>query len=114
MREVVLCFPLRVNADDDHHKMSIPQDARAAQFFPFLFGCMPLFFFTNPLVLSSMLFPSDTTWKVDVVEAAYKLLQSKLGAVRDFVSLQRAHQEFLATLRSKFYIDNLEISQVRS
>eukprot|EP00903_Cladosiphon_okamuranus_P017746 g16336.t1 len=49
--------------------------------------------------------------QVDVVEAAYKLLQSKLGAVRDFVSLQRAHQEFLATLRAKFYIDNLEISQ---
>lgn len=51
--------------------------------------------------------------KADVVEAAYTLLQSKLGSVRDFVSLQRAHQEFLATLRAKFYIDNLEISQVR-
>lgn len=32
--------------------------------------------------------------------------------VRDFVSLQRAHQEFLATLRAKFYVDNLEIAQV--
>eukprot|EP00752_Nemacystus_decipiens_P015142 g13489.t1 len=49
--------------------------------------------------------------QVDVVEAAYSSLQNKLGTVRDFVSLQRAHQEFLATLRAKFYIDNLEISQ---
>ena len=54
-----------------------------------------------------------TCSKVDVVEAAYALLQRKLGAVRDFVSLQRAHTEFLATLRAKFYIDSLEISQVR-
>lgn len=51
--------------------------------------------------------------KVDVVEAAYSLLQTKLESVRDFVTLHRAHQEFLATLRAKFYIDNLEISQVR-
>lgn len=51
--------------------------------------------------------------KVDVVEAAYSVLQSKLGAVEDFVSFQRGHQEFLSTLRAKFYLDNLEISQVR-
>lgn len=50
--------------------------------------------------------------QVDVVEAAYTLLRSKLVTVRDFVSLQRAHQEFLATLRAKFYVDNLEIAQV--
>ncbi|CAB1118482.1 unnamed protein product [Ectocarpus sp. CCAP 1310/34] len=49
--------------------------------------------------------------QVDVVEAAYTLLRSKLVTVRDFVSLQRAHQEFLATLRAKFYVDNLAIAQ---
>lgn len=47
-----------------------------------------------------------------MVEAAYTLLRSKLVTVRDFVSLQRAHQEFLATLRAKFYVDNLAIAQV--
>lgn len=52
--------------------------------------------------------------QVDVVEAAYAELRTKLGIVRDFVSLQRAHQEYLSTLRAKFYIDNLEISQVRT
>ncbi|CAN0154421.1 unnamed protein product [Scytosiphon promiscuus] len=49
--------------------------------------------------------------QVDVVEAAYAMLRSKLRIVRDFVSLQRAHQDYLSTLRAKFYIDNLEISQ---
>lgn len=66
-------------------------------------------------------FPASSSWpsllillasQVDVVEAAYAVLRRKLGVVRDFASLQRAHQEFLATLRAKFYIDNLEISQV--
>lgn len=41
------------------------------------------------------------------------VLKAKLETVRDFVSLQRAHQEMLSTLRAKFYLDNLDISQVR-
>lgn len=38
-------------------------------------------------------------------------MKAKLETVRDFVSLQRAHQEMLSTLRAKFYLDNLDISQ---
>eukprot|EP00904_Undaria_pinnatifida_P009331 jgi/Undpi1/5528/HiC_scaffold_2.g00805.m2 len=49
--------------------------------------------------------------QVDVVEAAHTVLKAKLETVRDFVSLQRAHQDMLSTLRAKFYLDNLEISQ---
>lgn len=50
--------------------------------------------------------------KVDVVEAAYSVLRNTLGAVEDFVTLQKAHQEFLNTVKTKFYVDNIEISQV--
>lgn len=55
---------------------------------------------------------SHAELKVDVVEAAYSVLRSTLAGVEDFVCLQRAHQEFLSTLRMKFYLDNLDISQV--
>ena len=47
-----------------------------------------------------------------MVEAAHTVLKSKLETVRDFVSLQRAHREMLSTLRAKFFLDNLDISQV--
>lgn len=49
--------------------------------------------------------------QVDVVEAQYSVLKNTLAGVEDFVSLQRAHHQFLSTLRAKFYLDNLEISQ---
>lgn len=48
-----------------------------------------------------------------MVEAAHTVLKGKMEMVRDFVSLQRAHQEMLSTLRAKFYLDNLDISQVQ-
>lgn len=51
--------------------------------------------------------------KVDTVEAAYSVLKATLAGVEDFVSLQRAHQEFLDTLRTKFHLDDLVVSQVR-
>lgn len=53
------------------------------------------------------------SFQVDVVEAAHTVMKAKLETVRDFVSLQRAHQEMLSTLRAKFYLDNLDISQVQ-
>ena len=49
-----------------------------------------------------------------MVESAHTVLKGKLETVRDFVSLQRAHQEMISTLRAKFYLDNLDISQVQS
>lgn len=47
-----------------------------------------------------------------MIEAEYSVLQRTLAGLEDFVTLQRAHHQFLSTLRAKFYLDNLEISQV--
>ncbi|CAM9417035.1 unnamed protein product, partial [Choristocarpus tenellus] len=49
--------------------------------------------------------------KVDVVEVEYSLLRRTVSTSRDFEGVRRAHDNFLSTMRTKFYIDNLNIKE---